>query len=134
MKYNCLILFIFLLFVACNNVTFSPLVGKWQLKTVEKNGNLTPVDSVWYNFQSISLFSIQIYVSQQDTIMHFFGVRVEESKELSIRMFCNDEEFMDMISLSDWTNKNRSFSIIHLNRRRLLLQSEEGYLYSFIKF
>ena len=134
MKNYCLILFSFLLFVACDNVTFSPIVGKWQLKTIEKNGDITPVDTVWYNFQSISLFSIQIYVSQQDTFIQFFGVRIEEEKELSIRMFCNTEEFIEMISLSDWTNRNRSFTIVHLNRRRLLLQSEEGHVYSFNKF
>jgi len=123
------ILFCLFAFVACDNVTFSPLVGKWQLKTVEKNGVVIPVDTVWYNFQSISLFSLQIYQPQKDNYLSFEGVRTQEDKVVSITIF--DEI---VLAHSDWNNINRSFSIVDMNRRRLQLQSEEGHLYSFIKF
>ena len=40
--------------VSCNKVEHK-LEGKWQLKTVEANGVVQTVDTVWYNFQT-SLF------------------------------------------------------------------------------
>jgi len=123
-------LFIMSIFVGCDNVTLNPLLGKWQLKTVEKNGEITnPVDTVWYNFQSRSLFSIQIYEPQQNRYREFVGLRTQEDKVISITLFD-----VDAITFSDWNSINRSFTIININRRRLLLQSEEGYRYSFENF
>ena len=37
--------------VSCNKVEHK-LEGKWQLKTVEANGVVQTVDTVWYNFQT----------------------------------------------------------------------------------
>ena len=123
-------LFIMSLFVACDNVTLNPLLGKWQLKTVEKNGEITnPVDTVWYNFQSKSIFSIQIYQPQQDRYREFVGLRTQKDNVISIGLI---EE--GALVFSDWNSTNRSFTIVNINRRRLLLESEEGYRYSFDNF
>ena len=129
MKYCYYLLLSLFLFVSCENVTFSPLVGKWQLKTVEKNGEIAVVDTVWYNFQSISIFALQVYEPQQDRYLLFTGMRVQDDKTVSIELL--DDWVMNH---SDWNSANRSFTIEELNRKRLLLRSEEGYLYSFIKF
>ena len=129
MKCRFVLLFGLFVFVSCDDVSFSPLTGKWQLKTIENNGEITPVDTVWYNFQSMSIFSLQIYRPQQDNYLQYVGLRTQEDKVLSIKIF---EE--GAIILSDWNSTSRSFTISSMNRRRLLLQSEEGYLYSFIKF
>ena len=131
MKYR-LVIFFFLALTACENVSFSPLIGKWQLQTVEKNGEVTPVDTVWYNFQSISIFALQIYESQRDDYLLLIGLRTQEDKTVSIRIF--DDYTDDVANFSDWKIVNRSFTIEKLNRRRLILRSEEGYIYSFIKF
>jgi len=129
MKSRFIALFSLLVFVACDNVTFSPLVGKWQLKTVEKNGVITPVDTVWYNFQSTSLFSLQVFDSQTGDYLAFEGTRMQKEDLLSISLF-----FESCVDHSDWNSTNRSFLIVNSSRQRLLLKSEEGYLYSFIKF
>ena len=128
MKYWFFII-LFLALMACDNVSFSPLIGKWQLQTVEKNGEITPVDTVWYNFQSISIFALQIYEPQGDQYRLFEGLRTQEDKTVSIQIF-NEA----VVKFSDWNSINRSFTIDKLNRRRLALRSEEGYIYSFIKF
>ena len=129
MRFWYVIFFVFLFAVACDNVTFSPLVGKWQLKTVEKNGEIIPVDTVWYNFQSISIFSLQIYAPRYDAFTAFEGIRTQDDKVISIRL--NDEK---AINQSDWNSTVRSFTIETVNSKKLRLRSEEGYLYSFIKF
>ena len=126
----CFGLFIaFLLFISCENVTFSPLVGKWQLKSVEKNGELVTVDTVWYNFQSKSIFGLQIYFPQDDKYSLYIGMRTQKDNVVSIDM---DDE--TIVYYFDWSSDKRSFTIEKSNRRRLELRSEEGYLYSFTKF
>jgi hypothetical protein len=115
--------------MACDDVTTSDLVGKWQLKTVEKNGTETVVDTVWYNFQSESVFLMQIYVSQGDDYLFLYGLKRQNDNNLSIRL-----EFEDHIESSDWESRERSFTIEKLSKKKLTLRSEDGYLYSFIKF
>ncbi len=123
------IFFVFLFFISCDDVSNSPLIGKWQLKTVEKDGIITNVDTVWYNFQSMSLFSIQVYVPQKDVYYLLRGYRVQEGPVLSIEL-----ESGSHLNYSDWTGINRSFTIEVLKGSELVLISEEGYKYSFINF
>ena len=118
-----------LLFMSCENVTFSPLVGKWQLKSVEKNGETIAVDTIWYNFQSKSIFSLQIYSPHFDRYSSYVGMRVQHGDVVTIDL--NDKT---VVYHADWNNDVRSFTIEELNRKRLLFRSEEGYRYYFIKF
>ena len=130
MRYCYYLFVIIFLFVSCDNVTFSPLVGKWQLKSVEKNGNIMPVDTVWYNFQSISIFSLQIYTPRSNAFTVYNGFRTQEGDVVSIRL----EDESVVFFYPDWNNASRSFTIEKVNNKRLLLRSEEGHNYSFIKF
>ena len=118
-----------LLTVSCDKVTTPALVGKWQLKRVEKNGTETAVDTVWYNFQSESIFEMQIYVPQTDTYLPLPGLKRQAGMTLSIRL-----EFEYHLASSDWPARERSFTIEHADRKTLTLRSEEGYQYSFVKF
>ena len=129
MKNFCIIFFTCLLCAACNDIPTSELIGKWQLKTIEKNGVETPVDTVWYNFQSESVFSIQVYVPQQDAVFVLLGMRTQEGDIISIEL--ESESYIDY---SDWSNVSRSFTIDKVGVKKLVLSSEEGYIYSFIKF
>ncbi|MDR1097894.1 MAG: hypothetical protein LBL57_07170 [Tannerella sp.] len=129
MKKYSLTVLVFTLFMACDALTTPDLVGKWQLKTVEKNGVETVVDTVWYNFQSESVFMLQVYVPQRDTCLSLYGLKKQQENVLSIRL-----EFDDYIEYSDWSGRNRSFTIDRLNKKRLTLLSEDGSHYSFIKF
>ena len=129
MKKYYLIFFAFIFCISCEDAATSELSGKWQMKTVEKLGKETSVDTIWYNFQSQSIFSVQIYVPQQDTAYVLLGMMTQEGNVISLEL--ESESYID---LSDWNGLNRSFTIDKINRRRLILQSEEGYIYSFIKF
>ncbi|MDR2679590.1 MAG: lipocalin-like domain-containing protein [Tannerella sp.] len=127
--YLLIILSVLALCTACDKVTTPALLGKWQLKTVEKNGVETAVDTVWYNFQSESVFLLQIYVPQRDNYLFFFGLRRQAENDLSIRL-----ESDEGIGYSDWEGRERLFTIEKLDKKRLTLRSGEGYRYSFIKF
>jgi hypothetical protein len=129
MKKYCLILFALIFHLSCDDISTSELAGKWQLKTVEKNGVETIVDTVWYNFQSESVFTLQIYVPQQDTFLLMIGMKTQQEKVVSIELASET-----YINYSDWNSINRDFTINEVNRKKLILRSEEGYTYSFIKF
>lgn len=130
MKWIFLIWTVILLLTACDNsVTTPKLVGKWQLKTVEKNGEITSVDTVWYNFQSESIFSLQVYVPQRDTILVIIGMKEQSDDVLSIKL-----DSRTYIEYSDWDGVNRIFTIDKLSRKSLTLRSEEDYYYVFHKF
>lgn len=130
MKWFYSILVAILLLAACDDEVQTPkLVGKWQLKTVEKNEIITPVDTVWYNFQSEAVFSIQVYVPQQDTVLMLRGMKTQTDKTLSIQL-----ESGAYNEYTDWYGTNRSFTIDKLERKSLVLRSEDASLYTFRKF
>ena len=129
MKKYSLIIIAFLLFIACDDIPNSDFIGKWQLKTIERNGQEMPVDTVWYNFQSESVFSVQVYVPQKDAFYVLLGLRTQSDNVISITL-----ESESYLEYSDWNSTNRSFSIDKIDRKSMILRSEEGYRYSFIKF
>ena len=129
MKKYCLLFIVFAFFFSCDDATTTNLSGKWQLKTVEKNGLEAVVDTVWYNFQSESIFSIQIYEAQQDEYLAIIGMKTLKDNVLSIELGSTV-----YIEYTDWDSIYRSFTIDKVNRKELILISEEGYTYSFIKF
>ena len=129
MKKYYLISILLALFISCDDIPNSALMGKWQLKTIERNGVESPVDTVWYNFQSESVFAIQIYAPQQDMVYMNKGVRVQVDNDISIEL-----ESEAYLYLTDWDSANRSFTIEKVNRKNLVLLSKEGHRYSFIKF
>jgi hypothetical protein len=118
-----------LLFLSCSDVGDSPLKGKWQLKTVEREGVITSVDTVWYNFQSEALFSLQIYLVRQDTYVQPFGYRKEHGKILEIEMLSADH-----LEKTDWTDVKRTFTIEKCKEDELILTSEENNIYRFVRF
>ena len=130
MKYWMIIMLIMLLTASCGNGLFTPIIGKWQLKTVEKKGEITTVDTVWYSFQSQSVFGIQVYKSQLDTTLGFYGVRTQNDNVIFISVYIPDS----VCYHTDWPNNERSFTIEKLDRKHLGLKSEEGYIYSFTKY
>ena len=133
MKKYILILMTSLLAIAsCKNLSDNPLIGKWQLKSVEREGTIvSPVDTVWYNFQSQSVFLLQVYDPQIDSVRMLFGLRTQQDKIVAIQL---QSVMYDDLNYTDWDTTERSFAVEQVNKKHLLLRSEEGYLYSFIKF
>jgi hypothetical protein len=115
--------------ISCKDIGHSPLKGKWQLKTVEKNGVAYRVDTVWYNFQSQSWFSLQIYLIEKDTCVQPLGFRTEHENILEIEM-----QSRAYFENTDWTTEKRTFIIEKCKGNKLVLVSEENYVYRFIRF
>ena len=129
MKKYSLVVIAFLLFIACDDIPNSELFGKWQLKTVENFGHTSSVDTVWYNFQSESVFSVQVYNPQQDTVFVLLGFRTQSDDMISVIL--DSESYMDM---TDWESRNRSFKIDMIDKKTLILFCEKGQRYTFKRF
>ena len=96
--------------VSCNKVEHK-LEGKWQLKTVEANGVVQTVDTVWYNFQT-SLFEYQLYDPAKDVYRTNFGYKtLEGDTRLDLELVNYGgtplEQFM---RYTDWTSPKQPIS------------------------
>lgn len=109
------------------------LEGKWLLKEVEENGVVTPVDTVWYNFQT-SLFQYQIYDRASDTYQVCYGYKVmNDEHSLDLELTFDYEGVRDFLPLTDWDSAKRHFEIESLTGKELKL-SGDGKRYHFSKF
>lgn len=119
--------------VSCDKVE-RQLEGKWQLKTVEADGVVQKVDTVWYNFQT-SLFEYQLYDPARNTYRTNFGYKeLEGDTRLDLELVnygsITAEEFL---RYTDWTSTKQTFTIEKSSATNLVM-SCEGRTYTFKKF
>jgi len=119
------------LWSACDSHT-TEFEGKWQLAEIEYAGNVTPVDTVWYNFQT-SLFQYQIYDRTTDQYLAVHGYHTYENGILSLDLFQSTEDERNFLERTDWDSAQRSFSVEEISREKLIL-SDDGKRYIFRKF
>jgi hypothetical protein len=119
----------------CGHETHDMLKGKWQLKTVEQAGTTATVDTVWYNFQSESIFMYQIYSAARDTFAHQYGFKTHPGGErtLLLELISYPIPLDRFLPATDWEERTRAFTIESVTRNRLVLAGE-GKIYSFEKF
>lgn len=116
-------------FISCSNDDDDKLEGKWQLRQVEENGLITPVDTVFYNFQNV-LFMYQVYQPDTDGVRHCYGYKViEEDKQLVLELEAGDK----FLPLTDWNDVKESFTIEKLSGNKMIL-NRANKRYIFRKF
>ncbi len=122
-----------LLCVACSKNTEEKLFGMWQMKQVEYQGEITPVDTVFYNFQH-GLFKYMIIDQPQDTTRHCYGGIISDTDHiLTLRLFNDPKPLGEFMPYIDWPSAERSFYIDKLNGSKMILTSDEK-TYYFIKY
>jgi hypothetical protein len=110
------------------------LQGKWQLKTVEEAGQTTPVDTVWYNFQSEALFMYQIYHPSVDTFSWTYGFRSQpDDRVIQIELTDWTMKKEDFLPFTDWKETARTFTIDKITGKNLILTGD-GKTYLFDKY
>lgn len=123
-----------LIFTACEKEVSDRLKGKWQLKTIEEAERLTSVDTVWYNFQSESLFMYQIYHPAADTFSWAYGFKTQPERHIihvELINWTNLKE--DFLFFTDWETPERTFTVDKINRNLLILKSDNK-TYTFDRF
>ena len=119
--------------IACGDSLERHLEGKWQLKTVEQNGQVETVDTVWYNFQN-SLFEYQVYVPAIDSVRNMYGYKtLADDRHLELELVSHFITIKDFLPLTDWSSYKRTFQIEESTGSCLILSSE-GKTYTFKKY
>ena len=119
--------------IACSDSLERQLEGKWQLKTVEQNGQIETVDTVWYNFQN-SLFEYQVYVPAIDSVRNMYGYKtLVDDQHLELELVSYFITIKDFLPITDWSAPKRTFQIEESTGSRLTLSSE-GKTYIFKKY
>ena len=119
--------------IACGDSLERQLEGKWQLKTVEQNGQIETVDTVWYNFQN-SLFEYQVYVPAIDSVRNMYGYKtLVDDQHLELELVSYFITIKDFLPLTEWSSSKRTFQIEESTGSRLTLSSE-GKTYTFKKY
>ncbi|WP_085536448.1 lipocalin-like domain-containing protein [Massilibacteroides vaginae] len=115
-----------LILVSCSKDDDDKLEGKWQLRQVVESGQITAVDTVFYNFQT-SLFMYQVYDPATDGMKHRYGFKtLEADKQLLLQL----EYDGDFLQLTDWDSVKESFTIERLKGKELiLLRNEKRYIF-----
>jgi len=110
--------------VACRHEVSDRLMGKWQLQTVEVQGSIAQVDTVWYNFQSESLFMYQIYRPLSNDYFYTYGYKVQpEEHTLKLELTNYTILVKDFLPHTDWPNARRTFTVDYIDGRRLILHA-----------
>ncbi|MDR2920507.1 MAG: lipocalin-like domain-containing protein [Tannerella sp.] len=111
------------------------LRGKWQLKTIEQAGDIIQVDTVWYNFQTESLFMYQIYWADKDSFMYRYGYRVQTDDIMELELDDNNKEvpLTRFLPYTDWESATRTFIVENITGKHLKIRSDNK-SYSFTKF
>ena len=132
MTKNILIVISILLFFACSKDEQSKLSGKWQIQQIEMNGNVVPVDTIYFNFES-SIFQYQIYSPSSNSYKSWVGYNsVNDGNQLLLEL--NDQNnIKQFLHLTDWSEGKRLYTIEKLTNKRLTLSSENR-TYTFRKF
>ena len=118
---------------ACGDSLERHLEGKWQLKTVEQDGQIEAVDTVWYNFQN-SLFEYQVYVPAVDSVRNMYGYKtLIDNQYIELELVSYFITIKDFLPLTDWSSSKRTFLIEESTGSQLILTSE-GKTYKFKKY
>lgn len=129
------ILIIASLLASCSDDDNKKIIGKWQLRTVEYEGEVTKVDTVWYNFQSDMLFMYQLYDAASDSYIVQYGYRKYLDDNNLEMKFSQGYPFIDdtFLPYTDWKEMTRIFKILHIKGNKLILLSDDK-TYTFRKF
>ena len=125
--------FALLLFTACGQELNTPLEGKWQLQKVEAGGQVTAVDTIYYNFQN-TLFMYQIYSPASNSYRSEFGFNsMPDDNTIIVELTDNPTPVKNFLPYTDWSEGTHRFTVDKMSSKQLILSSDDK-TYTFRKF
>ena len=114
--------------------------GMWQLKTVQDmDGNIIPVDTIYYSFQREVVFSFTVLENPKFALYPIYGymdMPSDNKVHVLIDMQTGENDnFEYFLSLSGWSSANVVFDIKKYNKSDLILfDSGNGKTYTLKKY
>ena len=122
-------------FLSCSDEIDSQINGFWQLKTIENNGVVNHVDTVFYGFQRGATFSISVLLpdnSLVESIYSYGYVSFPSENKMKISMDTaryEDGSFKvirgDFLKYSEWGDYYITFDVKQLDNKHLIVSKDE---------
>ena len=134
MKKNILLLgFYVIFFLSCSDEISTQINGQWQLKTIEEEGVISPVDTVFYAFQRGAIFSFTI-LNPNSNIESFVSYGyvtfpAEDKMTISMDTSWNENGYFwnihsEFLKHSGWSGYDMMFNVKEINNKWLVIESE----------
>lgn len=127
-----LLILLFAILGSCKPDEKDELEGKWKLKEIiDAEGNVSPVDTVWYNVMN-TLFMYQLYDASQGESGKYryeYGYKNWVTTDsVRFRLWSTS-----ILKHTDWTEPARTFRVNEVSRSTMTLSSGNK-TYKFTKF
>lgn len=96
--------------------------GKWQLQEIRSSEGVSRVDTIFYNFQSMSLFNYQIMRSTGKPYTSANGYRKVEGNRLLLELEGANKAI-------DWPDGKKEYIVNKINRKEMILMSDDETYY-----
>jgi hypothetical protein len=117
---------------ACSDDIGSRIEGQWQLKTIEEDGIVSPVDTIFYSFMAGRVFSCTL-LRNPDEAGYWYGyIDALSDRQIQLSLDWNGYYAATGKVESEGGSQQRVFDILHLNGNYLTLFSD-SITYSFKK-
>ena len=127
---------------SCSDEIGHKISGQWQLKTIEENGVVSQVDTVFYSFQRACIFAFTVVLPNDENnanISYGYMETPSSDDEIFIAMDTtrrDDGSLKNIVwnfkALSGWSEYYNRFKVESYTGKKLILSSE-GKIYSFKK-
>ncbi|MDR2626841.1 MAG: lipocalin-like domain-containing protein [Dysgonamonadaceae bacterium] len=123
---------------ACSDKIANRIEGQWQLKTIESNGIISQVDTVFYNFMGGRVFAYIALVNPSEGASCFGYVDELSDQQILINIDLGGDSLhfhhIRALSEGDWDATRRIFDIQDIDGKYLTLHSHDNNkTYSFKK-
>lgn len=133
-----------ILWFSCSDEPEHRASGQWQLKTMEKNGIVSKVDTAFFSFQRASVFAFTVLKNEHEIQLSYgyMEVPAENQFKLSLDTAKNEDGYYKNMTdttylrLYGWTledNFQQVFTVEKITGKELVL-SGNGITYSFNKY
>jgi len=127
---------------SCSDDIDSKINGQWQLKTVEENGVVEAVDTVFYSFQKgyVFAFTILSHNNTEKAEISMGYLDFPSDKEVTITMDTSTDEngyFRniqgDFLEVAGWDDYIQTFNVDRINGKNMILSRGQK-TYTFKKY
>ena len=143
MKKAGLFLLLLVFLVACSDEAKHRISGQWQLKTINRDGIVSQVDTVFYSFHLGTVFSVTLLQSPDIAMISYGYMEMLSEQDMMLSMDTTraDEGYFicfapEIVESFGWDVSNRYqqvYSIERIDGNELVL-SNNGVVYSFNKY
>ncbi|MDR1122102.1 MAG: hypothetical protein LBM08_14480 [Dysgonamonadaceae bacterium] len=117
---------------ACSDDIGNRIEGQWQLKTIEENGIVSPVDTIFYSFMRERVFSCTLLLNPDESYIWYGYIDALSDQQMQLSLDWNNYYTTTGKVESEGGSQQRIFDILHLGGNYLTLFSND-ITYSFKK-